>query len=200
MNRKKKLLIYQSFLLLIGISVVIITFQYKNDFDEGKIIPKSLEKKINKEINLNNDGNNKFFNVEYSGLDLQGNRFKIISKEAINSNENLNLVEMKGVKANFYFKDNTVLNISSDEAKYNNESLDIEFKKNVEANYLNSKLYAGNAKFLNSKNSLVISDKVRVIDAKGTMFADKLKFDIKKKTLDISSLKNNKVKSKLIYK
>ena len=70
----------------------------------------------------------------------------------------------------------------------------------IKALYQNSELYAEKAEFLNSKNSLVISDNVRVIDTKGSMFADKLIFDIKEKTLNIKSLNNKMIKSKLNYK
>ena len=76
----------------------------------------------------------------------------------------------------------------------------MEFRQGVKALYQNSELYAEKAEFLNSKNSLVISDNVRVIDTKGSMFADKLIFDIKEKTLNIKSLNNKMIKSKLNYK
>ena len=107
---------------------------------------------------------------------------------------------MKKVIANFYFKDNTILKITSEEADYNNNTLDIEFKKNVKALYEGSQLYAENAKFQNSQNSLIISDNVRIIDKKGTIFADKLNFDIKNRSLNITSLKERSIKTKIIYK
>lgn len=200
MNRKKKLLIYQSFLLIFGISILIIVFQKRNDLENENIISKSLEKKIDKEMKNLKDRDNKFYNVKYSGLDLQGNRYTIFSKEALNSNTEASLVKMKKVIANFYFKDNTILKITSEEADYNNNTLDIEFKKNVKALYEGSQLYAENAKFQNSQNSLIISDNVRIIDKKGTIFADKLNFDIKNRSLNITSLKERSIKTKIIYK
>ena len=200
MNRKKKLLIYQSFLLIFGISILIIVFQKRNDLENENIISKSLEKKIDKEMKNLKDRDNKFYNVKYSGLDLQGNRYTIFSKEALNSNTEASLVKMKKVIANFYFKDNTILKITSEEADYNNNTLDIEFKKNVKALYEGSQLYAENAKFQNSQNSLIISDNVRIIAKKGTIFADKLNFDIKNRSLNITSLKERSIKTKIIYK
>ena len=200
MNRKKKLLIYQCFLLIFGISILIIVFQKRNDLENENIISKSLEKKIDKEMKNLKDRDNKFYNVKYSGLDLQGNRYTIFSKEALNSNTEASLVKMKKVIANFYFKDNTILKITSEEADYNNNTLDIEFKKNVKALYEGSQLYAENAKFQNSQNSLIISDNVRIIDKKGTIFADKLNFDIKNRSLNITSLKERSIKTKIIYK
>ena len=50
-----------------------------------------------------------FYNIEYSGLDLNGNRYILKSKEAFFwIKSNLKLFNMKFVEANFYFKDNTI--------------------------------------------------------------------------------------------
>ena len=70
----------------------------------------------------------------------------------------------------------------------------------IKCSYENSELYAGSAEFLNSKNSLSVSDNVKIIDSKGTIYADKLTFDIKNKTLNITSLNENTIKSKINYK
>ena len=137
---------------------------------------------------------------KYSGLDLEGNRYTISSKKAVNSEINENVVNMSEVLAKFYFKDDTELNISSNKAIYNNKTLDIKFEDSVECFYENSELYAGRAEFLNSKNSLLISDNVKIIDSRGTIFADKLTFDIKNKTLNITSLNERAIKSKINYK
>ena len=50
-----------------------------------------------------------FLNIEYSGLDFSGNRFILKSKEAINDNSLNEIVHLKGVTSDFYFKDNTIL-------------------------------------------------------------------------------------------
>ena len=198
MDRKKKLRIYQIILLISGILIILLTFVKENIPTEEKIISDNL-KKIIEEQKLNNDSKdgNTFYNVKYSGLDLKGNRFSIISNEGTTSDLNSNLVEMKGVTANFYFKDNSNLEISSKEGTYNNESLNIIFKNDVKALYENSELYADQAEFSNSNNYLKVSNNVKIIDPKGTMLADQLIFDINTKTLKITSLKNNKIKSRI---
>ena len=200
MDRKKRLRVFQLIFILIGVCIVIFTFTNKKNFNQTKIIPENIKKfeaglKKNKEA-----GGNIFYNVKYSGLDLQGNRYIIIAKEAINSDTNPNLVEMKKVEATFYFKDNTQLLISSNKGEYNNKTLDIKFENNVEALYMGSELYAEKAVFSNSNNTLMVSNNVKVKDTKGTMLADKLMFDIKEKTLKITSLKDKMVRSKINYK
>ncbi len=203
MTRKKKLRLYQSIFLVIGFIIILSTYLQNHFTDKEEIISKSLKKKIDKQIKIQNQNKNTeniFYNVKYSGLDFEGNRYTIFSNEAINSELSSELVNMKGVVAKFYFKDNTVLDITSDEGIYNNRTFDIEFSKDVKALYENSELYAEKAEFLNSKNYLIVTDNVKVLDEKGTLHADKLIFDIKEKTLNITSLNNNIVKSKVIYK
>ena len=64
------------------------------------------------------------------------------------------------------------------------------FEKNVKANYEDSELFGDKIEYLNSKGLLIVSDNVKVKDARGTVLADKLLFDLDKKTLDISSYEN----------
>ena len=201
MSRKEKLRIFQILFLITGVSIIFFTFLQSNKFQKEQIISDNLQKTIDKEISKQNSNQDStFYNVKYSGLDLEGNRYTISSKKAVNSVADENVVNMSEVRAVFYFKDNTELNISSNEAIYNNKTLDIKFLNSVECYYENSILYAGSAEFLNSKNSLSVSNNVKIIDSKGTIFADKLTFDIKNKTLNITSLNENTIKSKINYK
>ena len=201
MSRKQKLRIFQILFLITGVIIIFFTFLQSNKFQKEQIISDNLQKKIDKEISIQgSDKSSTFYNVKYSGLDLEGNRYTISSKKAVNSDTNENVVNMSGVLAVFYFKDNTELNILSNKAIYNNKTLDIKFEDSVKCLYENSELYAGSAEFLNSKNSLSVSNNVKIIDSKGTIFADKLTFDIKNKTLNITSLNENTIKSKINYK
>ena len=54
--------------------------------------------------------------------------------------------------------------------------------------------------YLNSKNLLIISKNVKVKDIKGTIFADKLLFDIKTKRLKISSSNKDKINANIKVK
>ena len=141
-----------------------------------------------------------FFNIEYSGLDLAGNRFILKSKEALNKKASQEIVKMKFVEAFFYFKDGTVLKILSERGIYNNKTLDMSFDGNVKAKYEGSELFAQKAEYSNSKSFLIISNEVKVKDYRGTMFADKLFFDIKKQTLNIASTKNENVNANVNLK
>ena len=105
-----------------------------------------------------------FYNIEYSGLDLAGNRYILKASEATTDKSNQDIINMRSTTAIFYFKDGTVLNISSDTGLYNNKTLDMEFEENVKAIYKNNQLYAGKANFMNSKGLLTITEEVKIND------------------------------------
>ena len=189
MDRKQKLRLIQLNLLVFGILIIIFTYSEKKTPDQS-LISKETQEKIQKRAENKTNESDVFYNIEYSGLDLSGNRFVLKSKEASNSKQNQEMVNMKNVEAYFYFKDDTVLKILSDTGIYNNKTLDMNFKGNVTANYEKSVLFAEKAEYSNSQSFLSISDKVKINDIRGSMLADKLLFDIKKKTLNISSFED----------
>ena len=198
-SRKKKLIIAQITLFLLGVLIIIFTYYNKNQNEQ--IITKENKEKIKNQLNeQNNASSDIFYEIKYSGIDLSGNRYILTSKEASSNKVNPELVDMKFVEANFYFKDNTVLNVISDEGTYNNKTLDMIFNKNVNAKYEGSKLVADKANYSNSKSYLIISDNVIVTDQKGVVTADRLLFDIKKQNLNIISLNNNKINARINMK
>ena len=197
MERKKKLRLFQAILLIVGIIIIFITYADKGFFLNKKINQKTTPL-IENETTVQKE--NIFYNIEYSGLDLAGNRYIIKSKEATTNASNQEIVNMKFVESFFYFKDDTVLKVKSDYGTYNNKTLDMFFNSNVKANYQNSVLFAENAEYSNSENFLSISGKVKIEDFKGTMFADKLLFDIKKSKLNITSFNDDKISANLNLK
>ena len=107
---------------------------------------------------------------------------------------------MKSVEAMFYFKDDTTMRVMSSEGIYNNKTLDMIFTNNVKAFYEGSELLAEKAEYSNLKSFLTITKNVIVKDIRGTMFADKLLFDIKKQKLNISSINDNKINANINLK
>jgi len=199
-ERKKKLIIIQISLLIIGLLIILFTYSDLNVSDNEKIITAETQNRIDEQLKNKSQDGDIFFNIEYSGLDLAGNRFILKSKEAFNNKVNQEIVNMIFVEAFFYFKDGTVLKILSDRGIYNNKTLDMNFDGNVIAKYEGSELFAQKAEYSNSKSFLMISNKVKVKDYRGTMFADKLFFDIKKQKLNIASTKNGKVNANVNLK
>ena len=198
-QRKKKLIIIQIVFFAIGLSVIMYTYIFKEKKNSEIILSENV-KKIDEQLKKNQDlAEDVFFNIKYSGLDLAGNRYILLAKEAIARKTNEELVDMKFVEVTFYFKDDTTLNVKSNSGLYNNKTLDMIFKDNVEALYEGSRLTAGKADYSNSNSFLTISENVKVVDNKGVVAADKLLFDIKKQNLNIVSV-NNKINANINLK
>ena len=201
MERKKKLKIIQISLLSIGLLIIFLTYYKKDTPIEKEIISKSTQEQLKKQQDQTlKSGNDVFYNIEYSGIDLAGNRYILKSKEALTNKSNPEVVIMKYVEARFFFKDDTILYVWSDEGEYNNKSLDMKFNKNVEAKYEGSELKAQQAEYSNTKSYLIISENVEIKDFKGTVFADQLLFDIKKQTLNIASFNDEKINANINLK
>ena len=199
-KRKRKLRILQLFLLFLGLTIIFFTYANKERKTEI-VIPKSQQEKINSQLTDKKlENTDIFYNIEYSGLDLAGNRYTLKSEEAYNNKSNNELINMKFVEAIFYFKDDTILYVKSNEGLYNNKTLDMNFYGNVTAKYQESELFAEKAEYSNLRSYLTISENVEIKDIKGSMFAEKLLFDIKKQKLNIASFNGGKVSANLSLK
>ena len=197
-ERKKFLKIIQLTLLIFGFLIIYFTYYNKDSkFLEETIISKSNKEKIKKQSLENNSEEDVFFDIEYTGLDLNGNRYMLKAKKTYLDKVKPEIVYMQIVDAIFYFKDDTVLYITADTGIYNNKTLDMTFEKNVKANYLDSELFTEKAEYSNSSSYLSIYNNVRINDIRGNLIADKLLFDITKQKLEISSFKNDKVKTNI---
>ena len=187
-ERKKKLRITQFFLLIFALLIIYLTYYNKEidntDVTNSEQIKGALKDKEDEDL---------FFNIEYTGLDLRGNRYLLKSEKARLDELKPEIVYMDIVHAIFYFKDNTILYIWSDKGIYNNKNFDMEFSKNVKAEYMDSKLFAEKANYSNTENYLSIYENVRIDDIRGNLIADKLLFDIKKQNLAISSFNDGKI-------
>ena len=187
-NRRRKIIIIQLTIFLVASLLLYNTYRDKNK----KIVEIS---KIEPERDINT---NSFNDIEYSGFDLNGNRYILKAGVADFKNENPEKVSMKKIFANFYLKDGTILNVISDEGFYNNITLNMEFKKNVKATYLTNTLFSDKIIYRNTKSTLLASGNVRGEDIeKGEFFADKVEYNLIEKTLNFSMVGKKKVNMKI---
>ncbi len=194
MERKKKLRITQFILLFVGILIIYFTYYNQEYKIDETIISETTREKLKEQVSKENlEGKEKFINIEYTGLDLSGNRYLLKSEEAYLDEVSPEIIYMSSVEAIFYFKDDTVLRIWSKKGIYNNKTLDMKFIDDVKAKYLNSNLFAQKADYSNSERYLSIYDNVRIDDIRGNLIADKLLFDIKKQKLNITSFNNGNI-------
>ena len=88
---------------------------------------RGLVQEEDKSLNLDQKDQNTFVNVEYKGLDLNGNRYVIKSEEAVFDINLPELINMKIMTAMFYFKDGSTLEIDGNYGSYNNLTKDMKF-------------------------------------------------------------------------
>jgi len=187
--RKKKLLLIQSFLLLIAL-IIIYSFYYRsnNDNQITQNTTGSDTSKIDKD-----QGSNFFEDVEYKGMDANGNRYLLKSNLATFDEQNPELIDMTGMHATFYFKDGKILNIYGDKGKYNNKTNDMEFRENVRVIQDINKIFANNLDYFNLKRAINIYGDVRGEGLDGNFTTDILELDIENQTVDFSMNSNEKV-------
>ena len=187
--RKRKIIFFQFFLFVI--STLIVYFFYFNKDKVENIEVENIQTAEDESSNVFND-------IEYSGFDLNGNRYYLFSSEAIFDSEKPEIVNMKDVLARFTFKDGSILIVRSKTGLFNNKSLDMFFTDNVNSEYNKHILYSNNIDYLNTKSLLKVYGNVSGSGPKGKINAENLNFDLKNKTLDISAIENSQVNVNLV--
>ena len=124
--RKKRLILIQSMLLIAAILLLYIFYYQTNtpnkNLEEVKIKNEKLE-----ELSESNF----FEDVEYKGIDANGNRYLLESEIASFDEKRPELVNMIGMNATFFFKDGKILKVSGKKGMYNNKTNDMEFRDDV---------------------------------------------------------------------
>ena len=187
-RRKRKILFIQFIIFLFALTLLYNTYRDKNKPTKEAI-----------KVEAKTDPNtNSFDDIEYSGFDLNGNRYILKAEEANFRTEKPEVINMKNVIADFYLKDGSVLAVTSKEGLYNNVTLDMEFRQNVKAIYSNSVLFADQLNYSNTNSNLLASGNVRGESVeKGEFFADNVEYDISNKTLNFSMSGDKKVNIKI---
>lgn len=187
-SRKKNLLLIQITIFFVATALLYNTYR-----DQEKEIGTAI--KIEAE---SDPDTNSFTDIEYSGFDLNGNRYILKARQADFKTETPELINMKVVIGKFYLKDNSILTIFSDNGIYNNITLDMEFKDNVNADYLTHTLFSDLLSYSNSNAKLIASGNVKGESIeKGEFIADSVEYSLKNKTLDLSMFDNKQVKVKI---
>jgi hypothetical protein len=193
--RKKKIIIIQLLLFLSIIFMFYFTYYKNQESNRG------LVQEEDKSLNLDQKDQNTFVNVEYKGLDLNGNRYVIKSEEAVFDINLPELINMKIMTAMFYFKDGSTLEIDGNYGSYNNLTKDMKFREEIVSVYKEKKndknmdyvVYSDNLDFFSAKNFLKVYGNVNGTTAQGDLVADNVEFDIFSQTLKISMFDNGKV-------
>ena len=190
--RKKRLILIQA-ILLIAAMLLLYIFYYQDN----------INKKPSEEVKTENENleklsqSNYFEDVEYKGIDANGNRYLLQSKIATFGEENPELVNMTKMNATFYFKDGKILKVSGETGTYNNKSNDMEFRGNVIVVQSDNRIFADNLDYLNLKRLIKVYGNVRGESLDGNFTSDVLNLNIDNQSVDVFMINNEQVKINL---
>lgn len=187
--RKKRLLFVQMLLVLTAV-VLLYVFYYQGSNNQTQINKtNNLDTKVTEE-----QSSNFFEDVEYKGIDANGNRYLLISKTATFDKESPELVNMVGMNATFFFKDGKILRVSGETGRYNNKTNDMEFRNEVEVLQSTNKIFADNLDYFNLKKLIKIYGNVKGQSLDGNFTADILELNINNQSVNFSMNDNEQVK------
>ena len=191
--RKKRLILIQS-LLLFSAVLLLYFFYYKSEVNEQ---PKEVVKIENKKLdNLSNT--NYFENVEYKGIDANGNRYILESEIASFSEKSPEIVNMVGMNATFYFRDGKILKVSGKKGTYNNKTNDMKFREEVKVVQAENKIFANNLDYFNVKKLIKVYGNVKGESLDGNFTSDILNLNIDDQSVDFLMNSNEQVKINLL--
>ena len=159
-----------------------------NSVEEVKIENEKLEKL---------GESNYFEDVEYKGIDANGNRYLLVSKIATFDDQSPEFVKMIGMNATFYFKNGTVLEVSGKTGMYNNKTNDMQFREEVKVIQANNRIFADNLDYFNLKRLIKVYGNVRGESLDGNFYSDILNLNIDNQSVDFLMNNDEQVKINL---
>ena len=192
-HRKKRLFLIQATLLMVAILLLYI-FYYRDNVTE-----QAVEKVLIENEKLEKFGESNFFeDVEYKGIDANGNRYLLKSNIASFSDESPELVKMIGMNATFYFKDGKVLKVSGKSGTYNNKTNDMQFRDEVKVVQASNRIFADNLDYFNLKRLIKVYGNVKGKSLDGNFTSDILNLNIDDQSVDFLMNSNEQVKINLL--
>ena len=188
--RKKRLILIQTLLLFVAVLLFYI-FYYQNN--TSSIQNKKVETESEKLQKMSED--NFFEDVEYKGIDSNGNRYLLNSKIASFDENNPELVKMIEMNATFYFKNGKTLKVSGKSGMYNNKTNDMEFRGDVRVVQADNKIFADNLDYFNLRKKIKVYGNVVGRSLDGNFSSDILNLDIDNQSIDF--LMNNREQVKI---
>lgn len=192
----KKTLIQLSLLVLIFTLPSIFYFKYYYlNKEDAKKVNQSLKSKESSNINQSN----LIKDLQYYSKDLRGNVYLLKAETGSPDEKDPDLIKLQNVSAKVNFDTKNEIFITSDNAIYNNISYDTKFIGNV---IITNGEHKVNCDFMDAKisnNVAILSGKVTYDNNFTKLNADKIEYDLLKRTSKISMF-NKDGKVKITYK
>jgi len=174
---KKKLQLLL-FFILIFVSIIFY-YYYLNPKKKDKII----ETNITKETLLESQ-NNLIKNLKYE-VKFDNNTQYIITSDfsEISYQNDVDIVKMQTVRAQFIDEKKNLLIITSNNANYNNNTYDTEFYDNIKIKYMNNTIKAENVDMKFTENTINIYNNVVYDGLQGVIKTDNILINLETKNI-----------------
>jgi len=156
-------------------SVIILFFKFfSDDFSKNK------DFKIEIPINNNDQSeNNHIKDLKYEVNLIDGKKYSIYSDLSnISKKDEMEIIDMKGVKAVFLNTKNIPITIISEKAKFNNFNYHTSFINNVKIQYLENIIYSDRLNIDFTNNEILITDNIKYIGKNSNLIADNIRIDL----------------------
>jgi lipopolysaccharide export system protein LptA len=179
MNKKSVLQVVMVFIIII-ISFWFYLKYFTNNFADVKEV--QIIKKINEEQNSDST----FINdINYTSIDVRGNKYQITAKLAEIKIENSDVMFLTDVIAFVFIKDKDTVKITSNFGKYNTINYDTIFSENVIVIYPGHKITGEYLDFSFLTNLGIFTTNVIYNGEKTNLFADKIEMNLTTKDTKI---------------
>ena len=187
-------------LLILLILVVFLFFFIKNTFFTTNQNIVNLDVEEESEIDksdLNKNLSNIIINLSYRSVDSNGNEYLLNAESGKTSEEDVNIVILKKVKAIIKLKNKSNIYIYSDFAKYNSKNFNTFFYKNVSGDYENNNIICDNLDLLIKDNLAILYNNVNIMSNNSTANADEIILNLLNGNINIKMF-DQKQKIKII--
>ena len=173
--------------------IIIISWLFFSKYIQKDIKNNAQKTLIKKKTDIKkNKSSNYIENINYTSVDLKGNKYQIEAEQAeIDINEE-DIMFLENVVAHIYLIDSDTIKITSDFGKYNSKNYDTIFTKNVIITYPSHRITGEYLDFSFLSNLGTMSIDVFYTGDKTTLIADRIEIDISTKDTKIFMDENNK--------
>jgi len=188
----------QTFLFIVGVLLILITYFYY-PYKNISLVEKDIEENVPPISDDLSDGTTSFVSLEYKGLYDLDKTFVVKSEKAHINENNPDIVYMINMHVILYLSDGRVVNILSDKGTYNKASYDCFFEQNVKASDGETEIFSENLELLGDKSVVKIYNNVIVNYPTGSFLqADNVDYNFETKYFKVSMFDDKRIKMKVL--
>tara|TARA_Y100000590_G_scaffold227064_1_gene256404 strand:+ start:58 stop:654 length:597 start_codon:yes stop_codon:yes gene_type:complete len=188
----------QTFLFILGILLILITYFYY-PYKNKPLVEKDIQEDVPPVSDNLVDKSTSFESLEYQGIYDLDKTFLVKSEKAHIKENEPDIVYMTNMHVVLYLADGRVVNIMSDKGTYNKANYDCFFEQNVRASDGDTKIFSENLELSGDKSIVKIYNNVVVNYPTGSFLkADKVDYNFETKYFKVSMFDDKRIKMKVL--